>query len=328
MGGECFMSKILILGGAGFIGSILSQTLHEQGDEVTIFDTLFFEPKARDFSPFRLVQDDIRKKEELEPEIKRADAVVNLAALSNDPVSDLDPQLTWDINHAANSVIAELCAKYGKRIVFASSCSVYGFGQETFHEESETNPLSLYAKTKVLSEKIYEDKATDVVSLRFATAYGYTAKPRFDLVVNSMVGTAHFQGRLVVHGGSQWRPLVHVKDIARAIHLAIHAPTLPGRVYNIGSNEQNYQIIDLASHIIEFFPDAKLGREEENFDPRSYRVDFSKAEQELGFRAKHTIAEAVQEFQEAFRAGKIPSMNVDEYYRVKYLKNNFVPSLK
>ena len=321
--------KVLILGGAGFIGSILSYYLYERGDEVTIMDALFYEKQSRTFFPLRFVKGDIRRRADLDPEIRHADVVVNLAALSNDPVSDLDPALTWEINHRANEIIADLCAKYGKRIVFASSCSVYGFAESgTFNEDSELNPMSLYAKTKVFSEKIYTDQSADIVSLRFATAYGYTEKPRFDLVVNTMIGTAYFDKKITVHGGNQWRPLVHVRDISQSVHLAIHAKELPHRVYNIGSNEQNYRIIDLAREIVRHFPAAEVLEEKESVDARSYRVDFSRAQQELGFQAQYSIELAVKEFLEAFRANKVESMQPEEYYRVKYLKKHFLPEFK
>lgn len=321
--------KVLILGGAGFIGSNLSQELYKKGDEVTILDALFYEPSPRDFVPLRFVRGDIRKREDLEPEIKRADAVVHLAAMSNDPVCDLDPQITWDINHRANELIASLCAQYGKRIIFASSCSVYGFSESgIFNEDSELNPVSLYAKTKALSEVIYKNHKADAISLRFGTAYGYTEKPRFDLVVNTMIGTAYFNEKIIVNGGAQWRPLIHVGDISRAVYLVLHAGKLPGRIYNIGSNDQNYRIIDLAREIIKHFPEASLQELTDSADGRSYRVDFSRAERELGFRTQYSIKDAVKEFVDAFRANKIVSINLDEYYRIRYLKNNLVPELQ
>ncbi len=319
--------KVLVLGGAGFIGSILSYYLYERGDEVTIMDTLFYEKKPRVFFPLRFVRGDIRKIADLEPEIVKADVIVNLAALSNDPVSDLDPALTWEINHKANELIADLVVKHGKRIVFASSCSVYGFAESgIFNEESALNPVTLYAKTKVLSEQIFESKKADIVSLRFATAFGYTDKPRFDLVVNTMIGTAYFDKKIVVRGGNQWRPLIHVRDIAQSIHLAIHATNLKHRVFNIGSNNHNYQITDLAKEIVKYFPAAQVVEEKNSVDARSYQVDFSRAEQELGFKAQYPVEYAVKEFLDAFRANKIESMKPDEYYRVTYLRNNFNPS--
>ena len=315
--------RVLVLGGAGFIGSILSVYLYMRGDEVTIFDNLLYEKKPRSFFPLRFVRGDIRVREDLLPEIRRADVVVNLAAISNDPSSDLDPELTNEINHYANELIADLCVQYGKRIVFASSCSVYGFAESgTFTEDSVLNPVTLYAKTKVLSEKIYEEKGADVVSLRFATAYGYTEKPRFDLVVNTMIGTAYFDGKITVNGGDQWRPLVHVQDIAQAVHLVAHAERLPHRVYNVGSSDQNYRIGDLARIIGKFFPAAEVKDMRESVDGRSYKADFSRIERELGFKAYFGVHDAVKEFSEAFRANKVENMQPDEYYRVRYLKSN------
>lgn len=313
--------RVLVLGGAGFIGSILSVYLYMKGDEVTILDSLLYEKQTRGFFPLRFVRGDIRLRQDVEPEIRRADIVVNLAAISNDPSSDLDPDLTWEINHGANALIAELCAQYGKRIVYASSCSVYGFAESgTFTEESALNPVTLYAKTKMLSEKIYEEKGADVVSLRFATAYGYTEKPRFDLVVNTMIGTAYFDGKITVNGGGQWRPLVHVQDIAQAVYLAAHAEKPEHRVYNVGSNDQNYRIGDLARLIGKHFPSAEVRDIRESVDGRSYQVDFSRIERELGFKARSGVPDAVREFSEAFRANKVENMEPDEYYRVKYLK--------
>ena len=214
-------------------------------------------------------------------------------------------------------------AFYGKRIVYASSCSVYGFAESgTFTEESALNPVTLYARTKVLSEKIYEEKGADVVSLRLATAYGYTEKPRFDLVVNTMIGTAYFDGTITVNGGNQWRPLVHVQDIAQAVYLAAHAKDLPHRVYNVGSNDQNFRIGDLARIIGASFPSAEVKDIRESVDGRSYKADFSRIERELGFKTRFGVHDAVQEFSEAFRANKVENMQPDEYYRVKYLKSN------
>lgn len=315
--------RILVLGGAGFIGSILSVYLYMRGDEVTIFDNLLYDAKPRSFFPLRFVHGDIRTRRDIEPEIRRADIIVNLAAISNDPSSDLDPELTNEINYYANELIADLCVRYGKRIVYASSCSVYGFAESgTFTEDSVLNPVTLYARTKVLSEKVYEAKGADVVSLRFATAYGYTEKPRFDLVVNTMIGTAYFDGKITVNGGDQWRPLVHVQDIAQAVHLAAHAKELPHRVYNIGSNNQNYRIGDLARIVGASFPSAEVKDNRESVDGRSYKVDFSRIEEELGFKVRFSVQDAVREFSEAFRANKVENMQPDEYYRVKYLKSS------
>ncbi len=317
------IKKVLVLGGAGFIGSIVSNYLYELGDEISIFDLLLYEKKIRTFYPFRLVKGDVRIKKDLEKEIARADVVVNLAALSNDPVSDIDSQLTWEINFESNKLIADLALKYGKRVVYASSCSVYGFAESgIFNEDSALNPVTLYGRTKVLSEEYYRSSGADAICLRFATAYGYTEKPRFDLVVNTMIGTAYFNRKITVSGGGQWRPLAHVKDIAQGIYLASHKENPIHRVYNVGSNEQNYTIIDLAKNISSYFPEAEVIEEKNNADIRSYQVDFTRIQKELGFEAEYSVDSAVKEFSDAFRSGKVESMVPDEYYRIKFLKNS------
>jgi len=317
--------KVLILGGAGFIGSALSSHLYAKGDEVMIMDNLLYEKARRPFTPCRFIRGDIRNRRDLTSAIQRADAVVNLAALSNDPASDLDPALTWEINFEANKLIAEICRNYKKRVVYASSCSVYGFAESgIFNEESPLNPVSLYAKTKMLSEPLYLDSGLDSVVLRFATVYGYTPKPRFDLVVNTMIGSSYFNRRINVNGGNQWRPLVHVKDVARAIHCALHENNLKHRVYNVGSREQNYRIMDLAGIISRKFPGTEIIEEKDKADNRSYQVDFSRMMKDFGFQIQYTIDDAVEEFIEAFWKNEVPHMDREEYYRVKYLKNNDV----
>ncbi len=315
--------RVLILGGAGFIGSALADYLHEQGDSVTIFDNLLYENAPRSFAPHQFIKGDIRQAAALEKAIAATDCVVNLAALSNDPASDLDPQLAWEINYLANKNIAEICQRLGKRVIFASSCSVYGFTEKgTFAETSPLNPITLYAKTKVLSEDFYTTNDIDGVVLRFATVYGYSKKPRFDLVVNTMIGKAYFDKKIMVNGGNQWRPLIHVKDVARAIYVAAHQSQLAKRIYNIGSNEQNFQISELATLIAKNFPGVVVEQLADSVDCRSYKVDFDQLANDYDFKTLYTITDAVREFDEAFRRGTVTTMEEDMYYRVKYLKNH------
>jgi nucleoside-diphosphate-sugar epimerase len=274
--------------------------------------------------PCEFIRGDVRNIKSLWPLVQKADALVNLAALSNDPTSDLDPKLTWDINYKANETIAKLCQASNKRVVFASSCSVYGFSPEAvFTEDSKPGPVTLYGKTKMLSEEFYLAPGVDSVILRFATVYGYSDKPRFDLVVNTMIGSSFFNKKIVVNGGAQWRPLVHVKDVAHSIYLALRAKDLKNRVFNVGSNDQNYKIIDLAYHIKNELPEIELQVDDSNIDKRSYKVDFSRIENELGFKTQFGIKDAIKELYESFNAGMVSSMADDVYYRVKYLKRNY-----
>ncbi|MGH9630261.1 MAG: NAD-dependent epimerase/dehydratase family protein [Bryobacteraceae bacterium] len=318
--------KILVLGGAGYIGSVLCPYLTGMGDTVTVLDNLLYEKSRPRPDGYSFIEGDIRDINDLWPAIYNADAVVNLAALSNDPASDLMPELTWQINYKANEMIADLCRSLNKRVVFASSCSVYGFASEgVFTEKSALNPVSLYAQTKRLAESFYSRPDVDSIILRFATVYGHSPKPRFDLVVNTMIGTSYFKRAITVNGGDQWRPLVHVKDVAKAIYLALHRPA-KHRVYNIGSNEQNFTISALADIIqsevggIEVFHDAS------NRDTRSYHVDFSRVARDWSFNCEYSIRDAVREFSDALHQGEITGMADDVYFRVKYLMKHFFPA--
>jgi nucleoside-diphosphate-sugar epimerase len=312
--------KVLVLGGAGYIGNALCTYLQERGEEVTVLDACLFDQHHTMSSPGEFIRGDIRNLNDLLPAIVQAEAVVNLAAISNDPASDLRPELTWETNYKANETIAQLCQSTGKRVVYASSCSVYGFSPEgVFDETSKLAPVTLYAHTKMLSEQHYLHEDINALILRFATVHGYSARPRFDLVVNTMVGSGLFKGKIVVNGGAQWRPIVHVNDVVKAIYLALHAQNPQHRVYNVGSNDQNYKIGTLATKIAENLPDVEVINREENLDQRSYKVDFSLIAKELQFEPEYTIADTVSEFRKVYEAGGISSMEEDAYYRVKYL---------
>jgi nucleoside-diphosphate-sugar epimerase len=313
--------KVLILGGAGYIGSVLSDYLESIGDEVIIMDNFMYERSLKNLPFKNYIVGDITNINDLLPAIEKVDAVVNLAAISNDPASDLLPEMTWNINYKANELIAELCQASGKRVVYASSCSVYGFSENgEFTEDSPMGPVTLYARTKMLSEKPYSDPKVDSIMLRFATVYGHSPKPRFDLVVNTMTGNAYFNNKIQVNGGSQWRPIVHVKDVAQAIALSLHVKNPKHRVFNVGSNEQNYRISDLAKEIKKVLPHVEIISKKDSIDGRSYKVNFNRIKKDLGFKAKYTIQDAVKEIYKAFEDKTITSMNEDVYFRVKYLK--------
>ena len=312
--------KVLILGGAGYIGSVLCEYLKNQGDIPIIFDNFLYEKNRYKIKGEQILKGDIRNIDDLIPAIESVDAVVNLAAISNDPASDLQPKLTWEVNYKANETIAALCRSTGKRVVYASSCSVYGFAESgEFNEESQLNPVTLYARTKMLSESPYLQKDVNGIVLRFATVYGHSPKPRFDLVVNTMIGTSYFQNKITVNGGNQWRPVVHVKDVAQSVYLALHTKKNKYRVYNVGSNEQNYQIATLANLVHQKLPDVTVIHNKTSVDARSYKVNFSRIAKDLGFKVNYGVLDAVDEIYAAFKTKVIKNMDEDVYYRVKYL---------
>jgi len=304
--------KVLVTGGAGYIGSVLSRILLEKGHDVTCLDRLFFgtDPIKEIASNIRLIKDDIRW---FKPEIlKGIDAVFDLASLSNDPSGELDPQKTLEINYKGRVRVAKLSKKHGvTKYVLASSCSVYGFQEGILTEESRLNPLTTYAKANTLAEKEIlplTDKSFSATALRQATVYGYSPRMRFDLAINGMTLGFYKNGKIpIMRDGKQWRPFIHVKDTSNAfIKVSEADPELVnGQIFNAGSNEQNIQIYDLAQVVAE---SINLPFNHEWYgspDKRSYKVSFNKIEQTLNFKPKYTPKEGAKEVFDALKDGRV-----------------------
>jgi len=294
--------KILITGGAGYIGSMLSRMLLEKGYEVKILDRFFFgKDSVKDIEDrAEIFEGDIRN---FEPTLlKGVDAVIDMAAISNDPSGELDPNLTLEINYKGRVRVAKLAKKYKvKRYILASSCSVYGFQEGILNESSEVNPLTTYAKANVLWENEafrLANKNFCVTSLRQATCYGFSYRMRFDLAINGMVLGLFKDGKVfIMKDGTQWRPFVHVKDTSEAFIKVLEAEEeiVNKQIFNVGSNDQNFQIFSLAKLISESL-DLEFNYEWYGSpDKRSYRVDFSKIEKVLGFKPKFTPREGAKE---------------------------------
>lgn len=306
--------KVLVTGGAGYIGSVMVQMLLDEGFDVVILDRFFFGKetlKDVDGHPrLTLVKDDIRW---FDPSLmKGVDAVIDLAALSNDPSGELDPKITMEINYKGRVRVARLAKKYGaEKYIFASTCSVYGFQEGIVNENSSTNPLTTYAKSAILAEQDIMplgDSEFSVTFLRQATVYGLSPRMRFDLVINAMVLYLWKERKLrIMRDGKQWRPFVHIKDTSRAFIKVLEADNdmVNKQIFNVGSNNQNYQILPLA----QMLADA-LGMELQyewygDPDKRSYRVDFSKIKEVLGFKPKYTPKDAAKEIYQALDEGRI-----------------------
>jgi nucleoside-diphosphate-sugar epimerase len=304
--------KVLVTGGAGYIGSILSRTLLEKGYDVTCLDRLFFgiNPIKDITDKITLIKDDVRW---FKPEIlKGIDAVFDLAALSNDPSGELDPQKTLEINYKGRVRVAKLSKKYGvTKYVLASSCSVYGFQEGILTEESSLNPLTTYAKANVSAEKEIlplADKTFSTTVLRQATVYGYSYRMRFDLAINGMTLGFYKSGKIpIMRDGKQWRPFIHVKDTSNAFTKILEAdPELVnGQIFNAGSNEQNIQIFNLAKLIAESINLPFNHEWYGSLDKRSYRVSFNKIKKTLNFKPQYTPREGAREIFNALKEGKL-----------------------
>jgi nucleoside-diphosphate-sugar epimerase len=249
-----------------------------------------------------LLVGDVRDAAMLARAVEGVDGILHLAGLVGDPACALDPALTRAVNVESTITLAEAAKAAGvRRLVFASTCSVYGAAGEAWLDESSTTlPVSLYAESNLESEALFAERlagsGTEPVTLRFATVFGASPRMRFDLVVNLLTARALREGVLEVHGGEQWRPQVHVDDVASALLLALTHPAAAGRTYNVGSDPLNLRIGELAQAIAARFPAAKLTVSEAR-DPRSYRVSFARITGELGFHARHSIGAGVAEIE-------------------------------
>lgn len=305
--------RVLVTGHDGYIGAVMVPVLQAAGHQVVGVDTCFFAHDRRRASrggSLDLVKD-IR---DLAPEdFDGIDAVVHLAALSNDPMGELDPALTHEINHTATVEMAKLAREAGvQRFLHASTCSVYGVAnqEELATEESPLRPYSAYAVSKVRVEEDLTRLAGDHFSpvfMRNATAYGWSPRFRADLVVNNLACWAHTSGEIrILSDGTPWRPVVHVQDIARAFAAVLEAPreAIHNQAFNVGVDEENYQVRDLAELVQEAFPDCKVTIAKDGSpDPRSYRVDFSKIRRHVpAFRPAWNVRRGAEELRSAFEA--------------------------
>lgn len=296
--------KVLVTGGTGYIGRILVPELVKEGYDVTVIDRGFLDydnpEKDPDFYSVNIIRDDIRT---VDPDILRdQEAVIDLAALSNDPSGALNPFMTWDINYLGRVRIARLAKKHGTKIyVVASSCSVYGFREEISDEKTPPNPLTTYAMANVEVEKdnlSLNDKNFRSTALRFATVFGYSKRFRLDLVINAMTFYGCRDNIIkMMRDGSQYRPFVHVKDVSRAVISTIESDNeeIGGRAINIGNNNLNMQIKDIAEIIkrkLDNKPEIVLYGDP---DKRSYRVNFDLAKKLLKFETKYTIEDGIEE---------------------------------
>ncbi|MCP4435793.1 MAG: NAD(P)-dependent oxidoreductase [Actinomycetia bacterium] len=303
--------RILVTGSEGYIGALLVPMLTNAGHEVVGLDSGLFEsctigPGGDAVQTIRL---DIR---DVEPEhLDGFDGVAHLAGISNDPLGDLNPDTTYEINHRATTRLAEAAKAAGvERLVFSSSCSLYGaHGNDLIDESADFLPVTPYGESKVLAEADLNKLADDDFSpvfLRNATAYGFSHRLRGDLVVNNLVGYAVAQGEVLMKSdGSPWRPLVHIEDISLAFLAALEAPrdAVHTEAFNIGRTEENYRVREVAEIVAGVVSGTRLAfAEEAGPDKRNYRVDCTKAETSLpGYEPTWTVRRGVEELYDAYK---------------------------
>ena len=320
--------KILLTGGAGYIGSTLTPFLLAAGHQVRVLDYLAYGGQSLlgvwTHPCFEFIRGDIRDREILRTAVAGRDAVVHLAAIVGDPACSREPDLARSTNlDASLSLIAESQSAGVERFIFASTCSNYGKMKDTSQyvdEESELSPVSLYAETKVAVETALLESGRSEhwcpTPLRFATIYGVSPRMRFDLTVNEFIMEILTKKRLKVYGGQFWRPYVHARDAARAIDLVLNSsPALVGgRVFNVGATDQNFQKRQLVAMIHPYAPDAVVEFVFKAEDPRDYRVSFARITDQLGFKITRTVAEGIAEIAHLVRENVVDNF-ADQKYR-------------
>ena len=304
--------KVLVVGGAGYVGGPLVDMLVESEHAARVYDALLYEEAYR--KPVDFVYGDVRDRERLLPHLKWADAVVWLAALVGDGACALNPEVTVEINQESVRWLTEV---FDGRIVFMSTCSVYGARDATLDETSPTGPLSAYAVTKLAAEKHLEGR--NAIIFRLGTLFGVGdrySRIRLDLVVNTLTVRAHRDGHISVFGGDQFRPLLHVSDAAQAV--LGNLETSKTGVFNL--HKQNVRIIDLAYQVRNHFPDMAIEQTDVHFqDTRNYRVSSEKAARELGFRAQRSIDQGIEEVKELLVNGRIRDVENPRYTNQAFL---------
>jgi nucleoside-diphosphate-sugar epimerase len=324
--------KVFVTGHRGYIGTHLVDLLKQNGHYVTgcdlnLFDGCAWEPITK---PDKELIKDIRQIGL--SDIEGYDCIMHLAAISNDPMGDLDPELTFSVNRDGSVNLAKLARQAGVcRFLFSGSCSIYGQGEKLdLDENAAFNPITAYAKSKIETEKAVSALADDSFSpvfLRNSTAYGHSPMLRIDLVVNNLLGCAVARGDIrIMSDGTPWRPLIHCRDIAAAFIAIMNAPkeAIHNKAINIGANAENYQVKDVGDRVQKFVPEAKIVYTNEvGADPRNYRVSFDLLGRLLpDFKLEYTLSSGMEELYKKFRQHSFNQADFDgdQFVRLRTLK--------
>lgn len=326
------VKNVLVIGGAGYIGTHLVDLLIADKKHIRVLDNFLWGKDTRtrweDDDRVEVIEGDVRHIETVIEAVKGMDAVCHLAALVGDPACGLDFETTLATNYLSAVEVAEVCKYFQlNRFIFASTCSVYGASSEktVLTEESSLNPVSTYARTKIEAEKALMkimDRNFAPTILRKATVYGLSARMRFDLVTNLFVANAFFKGELTIYGGDQWRPFIHVKDVARAYLDVLSAPIskVGGQIFNLGNTQENYTISQIGQIIKDLLPDVKIITKKELQDKRNYFVNFDKIKKILNYQTDKTVKDGINEILVELKNGRFKDWEKSKYSNYKRFK--------
>jgi nucleoside-diphosphate-sugar epimerase len=326
------INTVLVVGGAGYIGSVLTRALLKKGYKVRVLDILAYGrspiEELVETKQVELIEGDLRRVDSAVAALRGVDCVFHLGAIVGDPASALDANATVQINWNATRMLVDAAAALGVwRFIFASSCSVYGYSDAVVDENSVPNPVSLYAASKLDAEDAALNcpGETAVTVLRLATVFGYSYRPRFDLVVNLLTAKAVAEGQIAIFGGQQWRPFVHVDDVVRAMILCMESPEhlVSRQIFNVGANNLNVQIAELGEVIRKTISGTQVEIHHDARDTRSYRVSFDKVRDRLGFECQVSLAQGIAEMARALHSGEIKDYRDPRYSNIDMLTSSY-----
>ncbi|QZN97434.1 NAD-dependent epimerase/dehydratase family protein [Symbiopectobacterium purcellii] len=320
------MDKILITGGAGYIGSHVVEILLMNNKQVRVLDNGMFGLWSlypfHENPNFELVEGDLRNISDIKKSVRNIDGVIHLGGIVGNPACSYDKLTCQDVNVIATERLAAASSEAGvSRFIFASSCSVYGFGTQVFTEDSALNPVDYYAESKIAGEEVLKKFKTDMImsTCRFATVFGASRRMRFDLAVNGMTASALYDGVCHVHGGAEWRPFIHCHDIAIALcKISCASENLVrNQVFNIGSDDMNITLAELGYKIGKLIKASRVEINDTLSDNRSYQVSFKKIRECLGFTSKVSINEGIVQIKNIIESHIIPIPTLRIYSNLK-----------